>query len=134
MTLPAVPNGGTAVITGITFHPKISGTISLSTQGSGNVGVVRSTDGGASYTITNNGLTSTQVTEVATNPQTPSMLFVATASGVFKSINNGDPWSLSTTLPTGVISFDANVTPPTMCWAMAINIFCDLSFISFIMA
>lgn len=113
-TLPTVPNGGIATITGITFHPKVPGTIFLSTQGSGNVGVVRSTDGGATYVITNNGLTSTQVTEVAANPQVPSMLFVGTAAGVFKSTDNGDSWALSTPLLTGVISFDTNVSPPTI--------------------
>ncbi len=113
-TLPPVPNGGIATITGITFHPQVQGTIFLSIQGSGNVGVVRSTDGGATYVITNNGLTSTQATEIAPNPQTPSMLFVGTAAGVFKSTDNGESWTLSTPLLTGVISFDANVSPPTI--------------------
>jgi hypothetical protein len=113
--LPPIPNGGDAIITGITFNPKVQGTIFISTQGTGNVGVLRSTDGGATYTIANNGLTSTHAASiVVANPQTPSMLFVGTLNGLFKSTDNGDSWTLSNPAGISVISFDANVTPPTI--------------------
>jgi photosystem II stability/assembly factor-like uncharacterized protein len=114
MNLPPPPNGNIAAISAISFHPKVPGTIFISTQGSGNVGVLRSTNGGATYTIANNGLTNTQASGVMANPQTPTMLFVGTAGGLFKSSDNGDSWTLSNSAPAGVISFDANVTPPTI--------------------
>jgi photosystem II stability/assembly factor-like uncharacterized protein len=112
--LPPPPNGNSVTITAIRFHPRVPGTIFLSTQGLGNVGVLRSTDGGATYTIANNGLTNTQASGVVANPQTPAMLFVGTVGGLFKSIDNGNSWVLSNSAPAGVISFDANVTPPTI--------------------
>ena len=40
--------------------------------------------------------------------------FVGTAGGLFKSIDNGNAWALSNSSTAGVISFDANVTPPTI--------------------
>lgn len=114
-SLPPIPNGGQATIIGISFHPKVQGTIFLSTQGTGNVGIVRSTDGGATYTITNTGLTNTQAASaVVANPQAPTMLFVGTLGGLFKSVDGGDSWTLSNATPTSVISFDANVIPLTV--------------------
>jgi photosystem II stability/assembly factor-like uncharacterized protein len=109
--LPPPPNGTIAFINAISFHPKVPGTIFISSQGAG---ILRSTDGGATYAVANNGLTNTQLSGVVANPQTPAMLFVGTAGGLFKSNNNGDSWTLSNPAPAGVISFDANVTPPTI--------------------
>lgn len=109
--LPPPPNGGTAFITAVNFHPKVPGTIFVSTNGAG---ILRSTDGGATYTIANNGLPNVQTSGVVANPQSPAMLFVGTAGGLFKSIDNGNSWALSNSSTAGVISFDANVTPPTI--------------------
>lgn len=109
--LPPPPSGGVAFITAVRFHPKVAGTIFVSTNGAG---ILRSTDGGATYTIASNGLPNVQASGVVANPQTPAMLFVGTAGGLFKSTDNGDSWSLSNSAPAGVISFDANVTPPTI--------------------
>jgi hypothetical protein len=111
--LPAVPNGGNVTIVGISFNPKTKGTIFVTTRGAGNVGAVRSIDGGLTYSIVNAGLTSQQATSaVAVNPQTPTMLFVGTAAGIFKSTNNGDSWILSNSTTASVFSFDAKTTPP----------------------
>ncbi|HET6843003.1 MAG TPA: hypothetical protein VFK06_15215 [Candidatus Angelobacter sp.] len=112
--LPAIPNGGSAQINAITFGPKVPGTIFISTTGNGNAGVLRSTDGGASYALANSGLTDFHVSAVAVNPQTPSMLFAGTGAGLFKSIDNGNSWVLSITRTASVISLDANSTPPTV--------------------
>jgi photosystem II stability/assembly factor-like uncharacterized protein len=109
--LPPPPNGGVTFITAVNFHPKIPGTIFVSTNGAG---ILRSTDGGATYTIVNNGLPNVETSSVVANPQTPAMLFVGTAGGLFKSIDNGNSWALSNSSTAGVISFDANVTPPTI--------------------
>ncbi len=111
--LPSIPNGGSAQINAITFSPKVPGAIFIATTGNGNAGVLRSTDGGASYALANSGLTDFHVSAVAVNPQTPSMLFAGTGAGVFKSIDNGNSWVLSNAKPASV-SFDANTTPPTV--------------------
>lgn len=109
--LPPPPNGGVAFITAVNFHPKVPGTIFVSTNGAG---ILRSTDGGATYTLANNGLPNVETSSVVANPETPAMLFVGTAGGLFKSTNNGNSWALSNSSTAGVISFDANVTPPTI--------------------
>lgn len=65
----------------------------------GNGGLVRSTDGGATWTVVNMGLNTTDVNAVAVQPSNPSVVVVATAGvagqfggGIYKSINGGDSW------------------------------------------
>jgi len=93
--LPPIPNGGSALILAVVFHPTVKGTIFISTQGGG-VGIVRSTDGGASYAITNSGLTNDRVRVIAANPQNPTMLFASTDVGIFRSTDGGNSWTLKT--------------------------------------
>ena len=56
------------------------------------IGVLRSTDGGASWDATNNGLPSARVTAVALDPSNPSTVYVGT-QGVFKSTDGGETWA-----------------------------------------
>jgi photosystem II stability/assembly factor-like uncharacterized protein len=112
-TLPPPP-GGSAILSGITFHPNQNGTIFISAAGGG-VGVLKSTNGGSSWTIANSGLTTDQATSaVVVSPQTPGMLFLGTASGVFKSTDVGTSWFLKTGTVTSLISIDAKVNPPAL--------------------
>ena len=112
--LPPPPTG-TAVIVSIAFHPTRQGTIFISTQ-SGGVGLLRSTDGGATYAIVKNGLLNDHtISPVAVNPQNPNMLFVGQQGGIFKSTNGGDLWTLATAaIDTSTISFDAKFNPPVV--------------------
>jgi hypothetical protein len=52
----------------------------------GGVGILKSTDGDASYTISNAGLTNKHSRDVAVNPQDPNMLFLARDGGLLKSL------------------------------------------------
>lgn len=56
-------------------------------------GVFKSTDGGASWTAVNAGLSVLDVLTMAIDPRTPSTLYVGTrGGGVFKSIDGGENW------------------------------------------
>lgn len=113
---PAPPSGTTAHITAISFNPTRNGTIYVSTHGGG-VGVLRSTDGGDTWAITNSGITISSSTgpyvrtPVVVNPQDPDMLFIGTDDGLFKSTNGGDSWVV--TGPSGMdsISIDSKPNP-----------------------
>jgi uncharacterized protein (TIGR03437 family) len=64
-------------------------------------GVFKSTDGGASWTAVNNGLTSTlngqtfyaEVTALAVDPQNPSIVYAGIYGGVTRTTNGGANWS-----------------------------------------
>ena len=54
-------------------------------------GVLRTTNGGATWEPANNGLPSGRVTAVAIDPSNPSVVYVGT-QGVYKSTNGGSTW------------------------------------------
>lgn len=112
-TLPPPP-GGSAIIIGITFHPNQNGTIFISAQGGG-VGVLKSTDGGSSWSFANSGLTTDQaISAVTVNPQNSSMLFLGTTNGIFKSTDSGNSWTLKTPIQASVFSIDTKISPPVL--------------------
>ena len=59
-----------------------------------NRGVHRSTDGGITWQTGTNGLTTLQISGLALRPDNASILFVATTSGVFRSVDAGASWVL----------------------------------------
>ena len=62
-----------------------------STSGQG--GVYRSLNGGASWVAVNTGLTNLYTLALAVDPFTPATVYVATNGGVFKTTNRGDSWT-----------------------------------------
>lgn len=54
-------------------------------------GVLRSTDGGATWKITS-GWEITEVLKVKVDPNDPNVVYAATAYGIFKSTNHGETW------------------------------------------
>jgi photosystem II stability/assembly factor-like uncharacterized protein len=57
-------------------------------------GMFKSTDGAASWTQINSGLTNFTLTTIAIDPVTPSTLYVGTyGDGVFKSTDGGLNWN-----------------------------------------
>jgi len=99
------------VITGITFHPKQKGLIFVATE-SGGMGLVRSSDGGSTYTAANAGLSSTDVGGCfAVNPQNPQMLLIADGAGTAISTDEGNTWVETASQVTCPFSVDAKATP-----------------------
>ena len=57
----------------------------------------KSTNGGATWSAVNTGLTDTYVNALAIDPATPATLYAGTwGGGVFKSTNGGEPGARST--------------------------------------
>jgi photosystem II stability/assembly factor-like uncharacterized protein len=60
--------------------------------GTAGLGVYRSSDGAASWSPKNTGLTAGYARAVASDASNPSLIYAATAAGVFKSVNGGSEW------------------------------------------
>ncbi|HYE14886.1 MAG TPA: Calx-beta domain-containing protein, partial [Pyrinomonadaceae bacterium] len=58
-------------------------------------GVFKTTDGGANWSKTSNGLTTTFVHRVVVSPQTPSTVYATSIFGVHKSVDGGAGWATS---------------------------------------
>src|SRR5207244_444291 len=65
-----------------------------SLQGAGGVnrGLFRSTNNGASWSLSNSGLPNSQVYAIAINPITTAIMYSGTIGGVSKSVNGGSTW------------------------------------------
>jgi len=66
-----------------------SGAIYAGTNG---FGIYKSTDGGASWSAINAGLTNLAVTSIVVDPNNPSTLYAGTRGEIFKSTNGGGNW------------------------------------------
>ena len=96
-TMPAVAgmNRWTAIgldganVVALAVDPRSPLTIFAGTAGSG---VLKTTDGGASWTTTNGALPTVNVTALAIDPSTPSTVYVGTDTGLFKSTDGGQTW------------------------------------------
>ena len=107
-------------VVGIVIDPTMSRTLYAATILGG---VLKSTDGGGSWHTVNNGLadandgapTFTSVNALVIAPTTPSTLYAATGSGVFKSTDNASSWVATALTDTdiGALAVDP-VTPSTL--------------------
>jgi hypothetical protein len=79
-------------------------------------GVFKSTNSGASWVPVNNGLTSLSVFSLAIDPTTPTTIYAGTASttggGVFRSLDGGASWTISSGTP-GLTIFAIVIDPTT---------------------
>ncbi|MBP9793276.1 MAG: hypothetical protein KBC56_04690 [Flavobacterium sp.] len=84
-------------------------------------GVYKSTNGGASWTITGTISGPSRASDIYVNPSNSNMVWVATSSGVYKSINAGTSWTRTL---TGNIK-DIKVKPgdPTTVYAVSTTSF-----------
>jgi photosystem II stability/assembly factor-like uncharacterized protein len=81
-------------------------------------GVLKSTDGGASWHGANSGLTDTSINGLAINPMTSATLYAVTSSGLFKSTDAAGSWnSMNSGLPPGA-SIQTVVLDPTHPWTI----------------
>jgi len=98
--LPALPvaagvNRWTAIgpdgadVAALAIDPLTTSTAFAGTLGSG---VLKSTDGGASWQSANGALPTAYIPALAIDPATPSTIFAGTDAGVFKSTDGGQNW------------------------------------------
>ncbi len=115
-SLPPSPTGHFTFIVGITFHPKQQGTIFISTA-LGGVGLVRSTDGGVTYTTVNSGLPYTDIgASVIFDPNNPNVLLTTvynngSSENLAKSTDSGTTWTATPSAVMGPFSVDARSNP-----------------------
>jgi photosystem II stability/assembly factor-like uncharacterized protein len=81
--------GGGGWIQSICASPQRSGELLV---GADLGGFYRSTDGGASYTITNTGLQGYFVECIVPDPMNPDVIYLGCESGVYKSTDRGGTW------------------------------------------
>ena len=115
--LPPLAAGSTFVdIYGANFHPKQRGTIFISTR-FGGVGLVRSTDGGVTYTTVNSGLPYTNIgASVVFDPNNPNILLTTvdnngTSENLAKSTDGGTTWAATPSNVWWPFSLDARSNP-----------------------
>ncbi len=82
------------------------------TNSPGGVGVLKSYDGGASWTQRNNGLTNLYIGTLFMHPNNPDILLAAAANvsyptggGIFRTIDGGDNWTKVNTEPANSVEF-----------------------------
>ena len=107
-----------AVSTGLTktlaIDPITPQTIYAGTTG----GVFKSVNGGASWSASSVGLTSTSVKSLAIDPTTPQTIYAGTSGGLFKSLNGGASWSVAYTgAKTDVLTIAVDPSDPQVIYA-----------------
>ncbi|HEY2740499.1 MAG TPA: hypothetical protein VGK45_18950, partial [Thermoanaerobaculia bacterium] len=91
------------------FDPVHNGTLYA---GAHSHGVGRSTDNGATWTISNAGIPSfLLVTSLAIDPIHPSTLYAATSNAVFRSTDSGATWAKLGTGLEDVIVYEIKLDP-----------------------
>lgn len=58
-------------------------------------GVLKSTDGGASFAAINNGLDSLVVASLAMAPNDPNLVYASTGTGIYKTVDGGATWNVT---------------------------------------
>ncbi|HEY7475736.1 MAG TPA: hypothetical protein VH679_12035 [Vicinamibacterales bacterium] len=118
---PCSDNEASLAIGALTLDPSNSQIVYAGT-GEGNfsgdsyygAGVLRSTNGGGSWTLLGaNMFTGARFGRIAVTPGTPARVFAATSSGIYRSLNSGTTWTqLSGGLPTQYAT-DVVIDPTT---------------------
>ena len=111
-------NTATAVVQAVAVDSRAGGGVYVGTYG----GVFRSTNGGSNWAASNAGLTNINITAIAIDPLTPSILYAGTSySGMFKSTDGGASWVNSTNGPQDpnnwVMSLAIDPVTPTTLYA-----------------
>lgn len=112
-------------ISGITIDPTNSNIIYLCTGDTDggdtySIGLVKSTDGGATWSIIGN-ITTNETTELIIDPTNSNVLYLATNGGLLKSTDAGNSWN---TLLSGYIrDIDLKPNDPTTIYAVGSETF-----------
>ncbi|HEV8486967.1 MAG TPA: SBBP repeat-containing protein, partial [Blastocatellia bacterium] len=84
----------------------------------GGKGILKSTDGGSTWTEMNNGLADLYVAALAIDPSTPSTIYAGTLKGLCKSIDGGNSWA-KTKIAASVVALALDPFTPATIYATA---------------
>ena len=83
------------------------------------LGVYISSDGGSTWTASNTGMGSLVVGMLLRHPSDPTIVFAATSSGIFKSINSGSSWTRKSSNTSNYKDIKFKPGDPTVMYATA---------------
>ncbi len=103
-------------------HPTLAGTVYLAVFCHGGIepwgGLYKSTDWGLNWITMTTGLSDTNVTSLAFDPDDPNVMYLSTHSGeVYTSTNGGESWTFATRLPNHVDGLSVNPFGAHEVWA-----------------
>ena len=84
-------------------------------------GVLKSTNGGWSFSAVNNGLTDLNIHSLAIDPINPSSIYCGTLGGIFKSSNAGTSWSRMVEYTQGITFGGETAEVPLPAVTMAVS-------------
>jgi hypothetical protein len=113
-------------VSGIAIDPKNSKVIYITTGDRDHsdttcIGVFKSIDGGATWTITGKTVTSGTASDIYVSPTDSNMVWVATSQGVFRSLNAGESWTK--TLEGNIKDIKIKPTDPKVVYAVSKDTF-----------
>ncbi|MFK8031724.1 MAG: glycoside hydrolase family 97 N-terminal domain-containing protein [Gammaproteobacteria bacterium] len=94
------------VVSEIALHPTDTGTLYAAASG---VGLLKSTDGGASWDLVSESFGNQFILAIAIDPQDPDVVYAGTGDGVYVTEDGGETWTL---LGGGL--FNTNITALTL--------------------
>jgi Secretion system C-terminal sorting domain len=100
------------------YGKSLNGLVVRTTRGSHGIGILKSTDGGLTWSYALNWLYQQQRTvwDLMINPQNPNTIYAATTEGVYKSIDAGGNWNLVLN-QTMVMDLDMDYSDTTILYA-----------------
>lgn len=113
-------------VSGIAIDPNNTNTIYITTGDRDHsdttfVGVYKSVNGGASWTVTGTISGPSRASDIYVNPSNSNMVWVATSSGMFKSTNAGTSWT--NTLSGNIKDIKIKPTDPSVVYAVSTTAF-----------
>jgi hypothetical protein len=113
-------------VSGIAIDPNNSNIVYIVTgdrdsSGSTFVGVYKSSDAGATWTVTGTISGGSKASDIYVNPSDSNMLWVATSNGLYKTLNAGTSWTR--TLTGNIRDLKIKPTDPTVVYAVSSSVF-----------
>ena len=103
----------------------VNGLITRPTRGSVGIGILKSTDGGISWSITGLNFTITQartVNRILINPNNPNMLYAGASNGIYRSLDAGITWT-KVSAASNIKDLELKPNDPTTVYAVSANSF-----------
>jgi photosystem II stability/assembly factor-like uncharacterized protein len=110
--------GVSGIGSAVSFHPTFSATLYTGvTLGAFRGSFLKSADGGQTWTETNRGRSGSLTGAVAADPFLPGTAYAAAFPRIYKTVDHGENWTLTATLPAGVNRLALDPSHPDVLYA-----------------